>query len=429
MKDFVVLNIGPFKELIKDNIWIPDSYDQHTLQPYYVHFMLLPLQDMGYNVSVKDFEDIDKSKNWFINLNIGCWDPSMDLWSNIPSILLNELIFGNAYLIMNSENEYNTTGLFNTFNIMYSKNPQVPIHKLIFLSAALNCKENYNIWAESHNIPKKERLTVLYSCHIDLNFSTRDNFLTLSNSPHSFPKTKKYTLLNRELRLHRPYLVSLLAEKDILNKGYVSLGAGTNHINASINAGGWANFLKSTLSNSDDPKHQLIIEDIRSGIDKIHDKIPICLDKQEFNTNYASYDDTPIDYIKDSYFSLVTSTHFFKWQEESPGWNEKEWKPVMCRHPFIIVNRPHTLKCMRQIGILTFNNWFDESYDDIEDDWLRLKAIVDEVERLSNLSDEEWFKIYDEVSHILEYNRWVILEKLKGSLFYNTDLKEFLKFI
>jgi hypothetical protein len=396
--------------------------------------MKKPLTDAGINHSVRMFDDIDKSKPWFIpfSINQGGWDwTTHDLWDTVPEILLNELIHGNAYLLMNNENEYDTRYVFKVFYKMYKKNTVIPIHKLILLTPASTGQMIYKTYVKENNIPEEMRISVLYSPHIDLTFN--DGIVIKTDAMvETTNKSKKFICLNRAFRWHRPALVALLASYNLLEKGYVSLGKSQQEDKKVKEQGSWLNFLNKSflaLPEISPYKKEELVSKLFRGTELIADRMPLTVDKDEFLTNYADFNCTPTEHIQDSYFSVVTSTHFFKWQEESSGWNEKEWKPILARHPFIIVNRPHTLKYMRRLGILTFSKWIDESYDDIEDDWDRLEAIVKEIKRLSEIDNETWDKMRQEMLHILEYNRTIIINKRWENVFYISDLKELLKYI
>lgn len=97
------------------------------------------------------------------------------------------------------------------------------------------------------------------------------------------------------------------------------------------------------------------------------------------------------DWYNDTYFSLVSETcvtrQIFKYnknREDAPPFiTEKTYKPIMYRHPFLIQGQPGILKHLRTLGFETFENLFDESYDTIDDNDLRLDKIVDNAQSLS----------------------------------------------
>ena len=65
----------------------------------------------------------------------------------------------------------------------------------------------------------------------------------------------------------------------------------------------------------------------------------------------------------------------------------------MC-HPFIILGRPGILKNLKEKGFQTFPELFDESYDEIEDDYERFTKVVSEVKRVCELDINELHEIY-----------------------------------
>jgi hypothetical protein len=58
---------------------------------------------------------------------------------------------------------------------------------------------------------------------------------------------------------------------------------------------------------------------------------------------------------------------------------EKTFKPLAFRHPFIVCGQTGILKYLRSLGFETFENMFDETYDSIDDNNVRFKKIVSEI--------------------------------------------------
>jgi hypothetical protein len=69
-----------------------------------------------------------------------------------------------------------------------------------------------------------------------------------------------------------------------------------------------------------------------------------------------------------------------------------------------VLSTPHYLKGIRHLGYKTFSPYIDESYDDIEDDQLRFKKVMDEVERIANMTDDQVFNFQQQTKKILEFN-------------------------
>ena len=98
-------------------------------------------------------------------------------------------------------------------------------------------------------------------------------------------------------------------------------------------------------------------------------KLPNDLDST--NNNYQRFFNP--NWYDDTYFSTVVES-----QNQGPcNWpTEKTFKTCAYYHPFLLIGQHHTLKRLKQLGFETYNNIFDESYDDIIDFDLRLDAVI-----------------------------------------------------
>ena len=140
-----------------------------------------------------------------------------------------------------------------------------------------------------------------------------------------------------------------------------------------------------------------------------------------------------IDLFAESYFSIIGETSYFKNDEvtdKTNHWNfhldytfctEKTFRAIACLHPFLLVTRPHTLKALREMGYRTFNPYIDESYDEIEDDDLRLIKIVEIIEKLYNKTDSEWLEFQHNVYPIVLHNFNHLSTIFKSDKYINVD--------
>lgn len=87
------------------------------------------------------------------------------------------------------------------------------------------------------------------------------------------------------------------------------------------------------------------------------------------------------------------------------------------------------LKNLKNLGFLTFEKWFNESYDVEENDTTRLKLIVAEVKRLCNLSFDEWKIMLDDMQPVLEHNYNRMVNYTTEHCYFNSDLKKMLYYV
>ena len=81
---------------------------------------------------------------------------------------------------------------------------------------------------------------------------------------------------------------------------------------------------------------------------------------------------------------------------------EKTIKNLYIGKPFIIMGGTGILAKLKSFGFKTFSPWIDESYDDITNNYLRLEAIKQEIDRLADIDINH---LYQELLPILEHNR------------------------
>lgn len=81
-----------------------------------------------------------------------------------------------------------------------------------------------------------------------------------------------------------------------------------------------------------------------------------------------------------TYFSLVIETanvgHCF-------NLTEKIFKPMAYRHPFLLIGQYRSLKKLHSLGFETYENLFDESYDDVTDTNRRLDAVIKNIDNFT----------------------------------------------
>jgi len=80
------------------------------------------------------------------------------------------------------------------------------------------------------------------------------------------------------------------------------------------------------------------------------------------------------------------------------------FKGIVKKRPFVILGVPGTIKYLQQLGFKTFDRFWDESYDQIDDFELRVDAIIDIINSINKLSIIELKELAENMKDILEYN-------------------------
>jgi hypothetical protein len=114
--------------------------------------------------------------------------------------------------------------------------------------------------------------------------------------------------------------------------------------------------------------------------------------------------------------SIITETNF---AQSEVTLTEKSYKPVKEKHPFIIVGAPGAIKGMRDAGFQTFNEFWDETYDEITSPPQRMAAIMQVIDDISKWDHDKILDFRRRVKPILDYN----FNILKNSSPHNIAMK------
>ena len=314
-----------------------------------------------------------------------------------------------TYLIVNNSHEAFLSCVEPIYRYLIMGH-NIPTHKLILISGAFDIEEEI------------ERVRPMYkkdAIKVELSLDFEDNTVsTLQAQVHEGtftpPRTmvdkvydKAFINFNRRWRVHRPTFVALLKHRNLLDRGFVSLAPADDHMT-------WEDGWKSIVTmNQDFPWIVSIAYDLK---DELLSMPPLYLDTDDLVTNRANLQDSTNYLYEQSYFSVVSETNFYTCHsgyEASKFLSEKAFKPILYKHPFIFISTPGTLSCLKQIGYKTFDGLIDESYDTIADDGERMLAVLNEVERLSNLSPQEVSDFVNQARDICSYNYRVLFNKTK----------------
>jgi len=103
-----------------------------------------------------------------------------------------------------------------------------------------------------------------------------------------------------------------------------------------------------------------------------------------------------------SFLHVVMGTLF---TEEKHHLTEKVFKPIVLQQPFVLVAPRGCLGYLKSYGFRTFDNWWDESYDDIKDPNQRLDAVAEIINYVANLDWEDLYRMRTEMTEVLQHNR------------------------
>jgi GTPase SAR1 family protein len=292
-----------------------------------------------------------------------------------------------------------------------AKNAGIKFENIVIILNDYNLENKLTKFKEKYNIKQYPNV---------INYS----FYLTASSKHFYYKHKNTDLLNKHIVLNKPYkFLSLNRRLDLHRVKLLS------EILNEISFDSIISFDKKLITN----EIPLLFEKeplLKEKFDLLPNKV--IADREDIeNTN--GYEHENENLFLDSYISIVTETSFYI---DNDFISEKIWKPLYQFHPFIVVGRPHLLNYLREIGFKTFDWLIDETYDTIEDNDLRMEAIIKEIKKLNKLELDEIQLIIKQNFDKLEHNHTLlnnlgkqtktieefVIEKIKKDNYTYTDI-------
>lgn len=232
----------------------------------------------------------------------------------------------------------------------------------------------------------------------------------MEDIPSPAMKDRDLVCLNARARYQRPVIVSELFRLGYDNKNsFISFLARDEELHDNpkhhwkhkcFSEGPWKGEadLKIWMEKSNTPYIDLLPYNVQKEYFykfwQKHDIIECDIDTRE-----VQGDDRQItkEHYERSYFALVSETLFGSGDTFSLQVTEKIYKAIAYRIPFMVVGSAGTLSYLRKLGYETFPEFFDESYDTMQDPTKRMQCIIKNLERWRLYTEEEKRKLYQGV--------------------------------
>jgi hypothetical protein len=288
--------------------------------------------------------------------------------------------------------------------IFYDQEPLNSVYNQeLFEYIVNNSKGPYILISTEQDSVEKNRICEQFG-FIDVNyffhiFAAADwyrghEYLTGIIQPNYRQLKKTYITFNRltsNERIYRSLFVNELYKNNLLEHGHVSFS------HTCPDGGDYDDNLLLGITNQHlDPA---IVKEAIANLEKLPD---LRIDFQD--RNYIPNQSmllSPLPQLMESFLFVVTETCY--WQSKT-HLTEKIFKPIVLKMPFLLVGCAYNLEYLRSYGFKTFSDFWDESYDSIEDPILRLKAVVEILQDLSTMDSAQQKSMLLDMQPILEHN-------------------------
>ena len=105
--------------------------------------------------------------------------------------------------------------------------------------------------------------------------------------------------------------------------------------------------------------------------------------------------------MMESFLHVVTETCFWETKDHL---TEKIFKPIVARQPFVLLGCANNLAYLKSYGFKTFDAWWDEGYDKLQDPIERIKAVVKIIKDICELPNNELEGMLRGMQYVLDYN-------------------------
>jgi len=337
-----------------------------------------------------------------LGLNPDEWinHPEADLLAttNISVHTFNGIRGRNGFLFLDLGNESILNDKIIDIIHEYLKLKDIPLRKVILQTGNANGEKYYKEYCFKKQIDRGMNICCLeYFEWLVSRLMVEHRKLKRNVLPKNIDYTKiekTFLCLNRVHRWHRVNLFLLWNQYGLIDDSYYTMNDTSNFpVGEGYDNDIWRTIVDAKLIN----KLELTEEDI----DKIQATLPLKIDEFIEASEMAGLYSAVDPYYQTSLISIVTETNF----ENNDIFNtEKIFKPMVHRHPFILVGPYKTLEHLKDMGYKTFSDFWDESYDDIEDPFERLLKIVEICKDIQSWDDIKKKKFFYKSMIITNHN-------------------------
>jgi len=322
--------------------------------------------------------------------------------SKVSDRVLDAIKNGNGYFLLDFSLESFVDLSFFQRIEQYFFHHHIPLHKVIYMTGCPNAEEIYQTFCYQRGLEYSQRMKILFWDTFEWKMSQQQQIQTFANTDINQIK-KTFLSLNYRYRPHRLDLFLAFYKNNLLNSSLFTLPEknpeSPHRFTDSVD--------REFLRRLDISEQELGY--IQTNI------LPLQIDK--LSQDHSRHAEMTMEighstehFYKTTMISVVTETHAYQYAIAE---TEKTFKPIKYKHPFILVGAPKSLHYLRKKGYKTFSNWFDESYDEIDNHKDRIIAIANLCKEIDLWDREKKQLFITETMDVLNHNFEVFINTHK----------------
>lgn len=372
LKTFVVSDAPISKQTVENNL----------ISSVYNHFDVDNLQETEYT-GIGNLKNI-LSETDIMSVNIICIMFFRNDDKRFEDIILQNNLYFKRFLQKDKNNLLIFTEPYEFFDYrnfieIYFKNTD--LSQIKFLSSNIDL-ENNNIEVKQYMSPIPYTMDILKNSSYQENKSDKDFFIpafTVRGTKFVAMHLLKYAGL-----LENNYYTYTESEQDNSKTKILDFYKSSKEFNT----------LKSSFNKDIDLYSVKIDEDISSNR---YSYKHLNFELEKF------YKSCRIGVVIEDFF-LIGKNKNFVYHKLPNIITEKTWLFVYFKKPFIMFQAKHFLKNFRKLGFKTFSPFINEDYDNIDDDIERFQTCINEMKRISLLSEKDKIILLNNLKEVCEHN-------------------------
>ena len=316
----------------------------------------------------------------------------------IPKKILNQLKLKKCKLILDNTMEGDEVVRFFTCIYHSIKKLNLPASQIYYITNSLTAENEHDKWVKEYNIEEKINvISFMYNVmdvqrlkrlnHLPQSVNIEDEILYKENN---FTNLKSFLKVNRTGRPERNLFMLHLNKYDLYNRFLLSFPEYPDY-----------SFPPNMFETLTD----------KQNIDELKLKCPFDIDQSDKDNHgppgsgIGKFNaDLPFDpvHYKNSIFSFVMCA--FPFVEGCCHLHSSTFNPIYCGHPIIQFGPHRHLNILKTLGFKTFDKWWDETYDNEEEGWVRFQGVLNILDQLRKLNKRQHLDIYKEMKDTLQHN-------------------------
>jgi hypothetical protein len=266
-----------------------------------------------------------------------------------------------------------------------------PIQQVVYVSNCQNGNEIYQDYCARKGKTPLMNIEYIPTCRIHKT-GVEEPIRNRENNPYiPGPRQKDFLCFQRRYNDHRLLFFMNMWKKGLLGNFYMSMAKEQPEAGRSYNSN--ISYVAHRY-----PEFNITEADIVAS----ETVLPLTLDTHNFNVYPMESSANDVEqFYKNSLINIISETNFFTPEIHL---NEKTYKPIAFKQPFIMIGAPRSLQHLKDVGFKTFDLWWDESYDLETDNVKRMQMINALVEEIASWSAEKKIQFTHEVKDIVEFN-------------------------